>query len=278
MKLNEMKQRFDEKLKNTYSPAEIGGAFLSLQQKCSASLSDTQDLTVEQLNFFEDALGRMGEKEPVVYILGEADFYGRKFKVNAHVHVPRPESETMIQWVLEDFIHRQKENLSLLDIGTGSGVLPITFAMEMPALSITAIDISENALDVAKENAERFQTSIKFLSVDVFRLETLPKTFDIIVSNPPYILKHAQRDVQRAFLSREPVVALYIDDEDPMIFNRKIASLAQSGLKENGAVYVEINQYLQKESASIFKEFGFETEFRKDVFGNPRTLKAVRKK
>lgn len=136
------------------------------------------------------------------------------------------------------------------------------------------MDISKGALAVARENADRLEADIDFLNPDLFKLEELPEQFDLIVSNPPYILRHAQKDVQRKYLGHEPPVALYIEDEDPMVFNRKIAHLAKTGLKRNGAVFVEINQYLKSESEKVLQDLGFKTECRNDIFGNPRTLKA----
>lgn len=231
-----------------------------------------------QWNDFETALLRLKKDEPLEHILGEVKFFGRTFQVNSSVHVPRPETQTMVKWVLQDFkVSSKSKTLSLLDIGTGAGVLPITLANEMPKISVTAIDISEEALEIARKNAYALKASVEFIKKDLFKLQKLPNKFNIIVSHPPYILKHSQKDVQRNYLSHEPPLALYVEDDDPMIFNRKIAELAQKSLKENGAVYVEINQYLKNETEKVFQSFGFKTEFKKDIYGNPRTLKAFKK-
>lgn len=277
MTLANVKERFFEELRDGYSSEEINLAFKALsdsyhQQKISISENDL--LRDQHLEYFDSALQRLRKNEPLEYILGEARFFGRGFKVNSEVHVPRPESETMIEWVLEDLEKLTKSGTNILDIGSGSGVLAITLAKEIPGISVTAMDISKGALAVARENADRLEADIDFLNSDLFKLEELPEQFDLIVSNPPYILRHAQKDVQRKYLGHEPPVALYIEDEDPMVFNRKIAHLAKTGLKRNGAVFVEINQYLKSESEKVLQDLGFKTECRNDIFGNPRTLKA----
>ena len=276
MTLANVKERFFEELRDGYSSEEINLAFKALsdsyhQQKISISENDL--LRDQHLEYFDSALQRLRKNEPLEYILGEARFFGRGFKVNSEVHVPRPESETMIEWVLEDLEKLTKSGTNILDIGSGSGVLAITLAKEIPGISVTAMDISKGALAVARENADRLEADIDFLNSDLFKFEELPEQFDLIVSNPPYILRHAQKDVQRKYLGHEPPVALYIEDEDPMVFNRKIAHLAKTGLKRNGAVFVEINQYLKSESEKVFQDLGFKTECRNDIFGNPRTLK-----
>ena len=225
---------------------------------------------------FEEALLRLKQNEPIQYILGEVNFFGRPFKVNANVHVPRPETETMVRWVKEDFPHLQQQKdsaINLLDIGTGCGLLPITLGKELP-LETSAVDLSEKALRVARENAELNNAEVEFIQADIFKWDKLPGNFDIIVSNPPYVLEKAKKDVQRNILDHEPAVALYVKDEDPMVFNRKIAALAKESLSSIGLVYVEINKYLGKETADVFAAHGFRTEIRKDVFGNDRTVKA----
>lgn len=275
-----LKEKYFIELQKDYSPEKIEWFFESLSKKCiDVDTSLAQDVvlsnTVEEK--FEEILQKLKTKHPVEYILGEVEFYGRTFKVSPAVHVPRPESETLMQWVVEDFKDRaKKQGLSLLDIGTGSGVLPISLKKEMPEVRAMGMDISEEALAIARENASLLDASVEFLKTDLFKLEELPQKFDLIVSNPPYILKKAQKDVQRKFLKYEPPIALYVEDGDPMIFNRKIAQLAQGSLKPEGAVYLEINQYLKAQTEELFHKLGFKTFCRKDVFGNPRTIKAVK--
>lgn len=283
IKLENLREEFFTELKDEFPEAELDLMFNLLIEKYldiprTRDQHEEVDLNDSQQQKFDEALSRLKKHEPIQYILGEVDFFGRPFKVNSNVHVPRVETETMVNWVKEDFQELQKQKgsaLTLLDIGTGCGLLPITLSKELP-LKATAVDLSEKALEVARENAEINNADVEYLQEDVLKWEKLPKQFDIIVSNPPYVLEKSKKDVQRKILDYEPAVALYVKDEDPMIFNRKIAELAKESLAPNGLVYVEINKYLGAETAKVFAENGFKTEIRKDVFGNDRTVKAFR--
>lgn len=282
-KLRDIKEEFFTELKDEFPEVELELMFNLLIEKYLdiPRRPDQQKEVVlndAQQQKFDDALSRLKKHEPIQYILGEVDFFGRPFKVNSNVHVPRPETETMVKWVKEDFPQLQQHKdgaLTLLDIGTGCGLLPITLGKELP-LETTAVDLSEKALEVARENAKINNADVEFLQGDVLKWEKLPKQFDIIVSNPPYVLEKSKKDVQRKILDYEPPVALYVKDEDPMIFNRKIAQLAKESLSPNGFVYVEINKYLGAETAKVFADHGFKTEIRKDIFGSDRTVKAFR--
>ena len=282
-KFKDLKEEFFTNFNNEFPENELELMFDLLVNKYLNVPEETEqqeDLVVEdfQQQEFEEAISRLKKNEPIQYILGEADFFGRTFKVNSNVHVPRPETETMVNWVKEDFMRLQQEKgsaLTLLDIGTGCGLLPITLSKELP-IDTTGVDLSEEALEVARENAALLDAEVEFIQGDALKWDKLPKQYDIIVSNPPYVLEKSKKDVQRKFLSYEPPVALYVKDEDPMIFNRKIAELAKESLSPNGLVYVEINKYLGAETAKVFAENGFKTEMRKDVFGSDRTVKAYR--
>lgn len=283
IKLQELEEQFYTDLKNEYPDAELDLMFNLLIDKyleVPRSSTGKEEVVVNdsQHEKFRQALSRLKKNEPIQYILGQVDFFGRPFKVNSDVHVPRPETETMVKWVKEDFPELQKKKggtLNLLDIGTGCGLLPITLGKELP-VETAAVDLSEKALQVARENAELNDARVEFMQGNVLEWEKLPKQFDIIVSNPPYVLERSRKDVQRKILDYEPAIALYVKDEDPMIFNRKIAELAKESLAPEGFVYVEINKYLGAETAKVFAENGFKTEIRKDVFGSDRTVKAYR--
>ena len=283
MKLENLKEKFFTELQGEFPEVELNLMFNLLVEKYlgiprSPGQQEGVVVVETQQEKFESALSRLKKHEPIQYIVGEVDFFGRPFKVNSNVHVPRPETETMVNWVKEDFRKLQEQKngtLSLLDIGTGCGLLPITLGKELP-LETTAVDLSEKALEVARENAALNNAEVEFLQGDVLKWEKLPKQFDIIVSNPPYVLEKAKKDVQRKILDYEPPVALYVKDDDPMLFNRKIAQLAKESLAPNGLVYVEINTYLGAETSAVFAEYGFKTEIRKDIFGNDRTVKAFR--
>ena len=282
-KLKNFKERFFTELKNNYPESELELMYDLLVDKylkIPKAPENQQEVVLQdfQRQQLEDALSRLQKNEPIQYILGEVDFCSRPFKVNSNVHVPRVETETMVNWVKEDFMELQQNKgstLTLLDIGTGCGLLPITLGKELP-IETSAVDVSEKALEVARENAETNKAEVEFIQGDVLEWDKLPKEFDIIVSNPPYVLERSKKDVQRNILEHEPSIALYVKDEDPMVFNRKIAELAKESLAPNGLVYVEINKYLGAETARVFAENGFKTEIRKDVFGSERTVKAFR--
>lgn len=281
--LHHLEDKFYSELKTEFPQAELEKMFNLLVEKYleiprGPGQKDDVEVNEAQQQKFEEALSRLKKNEPIQYIVGEVDFFGRPFKVNTKVHVPRPETETMVNWVKEDFPELQKKNgtaLKLLDIGTGCGLLPITLGKEL-SIETTAVDLSEEALEVARENAKLNNAEVEFLHGDVLKWEKLPQQFDIIVSNPPYVLEKSKKDVQRKILDHEPAMALYVKDEDPMLFNRKIAELAKESLAPNGLVYVEINKYLAAETAQVFAENGFKTQVRKDIFGADRTVKAYR--
>lgn len=282
-KLKDLKEQFYSELKTEFPEAELESMFNLLVEsylKIPKANDPGEQIVLDdaQQKKFTEALSRLKKNEPIQYIIGETFFFGRPFKVNSNVHVPRPETETLVNWVKEDFPRLQQEknsDVTLLDIGTGCGLLPITLGKEL-SIKTTAVDLSEKALEVARENADKNDAEVEFLQGDVLKWEKLPKEFDIIVSNPPYVLEKSRKDVQRKILDYEPSVALYVKDEDPMIFNRKIAELAKESLSPGGLVYVEINKYLGAETAKVFAENGFKTEIRKDIFGSDRTVKAYR--
>src|SRR5690606_23486636 len=281
--LNDFKEQFFSELKYEFPEQELEVMYNRLldqylNRRGNSNKREEVEFLDSMQTRFEDALSRLKKNEPLQYILGEAHFYGRVFKVNSNVHVPRPETETMVSWIKKDFtqLQQNKESkLTLLDIGTGCGLLPITLTKELP-IGAWGVDLSDKALEVARENSKLHRADVEFIQGDVLKWDELPMQFDIIVSNPPYVLEKAKKDVQRKILDYEPAMALYVKDEDPIMFNRKIAEMAKTSLVCEGVVYVEINQYLGKETSEVFAENGFRTEIRKDIFGSDRIIKAFR--
>ncbi len=223
-----------------------------------------------------EIINRINQHEPIQYIIGETEFYGRRFLVNPSVLIPRPETEELISLVLNSTI--QKENLSILDIGTGSGCIAISLAKELPNSVITAYDISEKALEIAQKNSELNQANVKFELLDI--LTNSPKdnenlTFDIIVSNPPYVTRNEVHQMRQNVLDFEPHLALFVEDNDPLIFYDAIAKFAHKHLKINGFVAVEINEALGNQTIDVFRKNGFEkTEIVKDIFQKERFVLA----
>ena len=216
-------------------------ARLIYEVRYGLTLSDLlmgRDSSVPQDELEQIAI-RLERQEPVQYILGQADFCGRTFMVNEHVLIPRPETAELCQWILTtDATH-------ILDIGTGSGCIAITLAAEMPEAEVTAWDISEEALKVAEENAKRTDVHVKFEQVDILHLPSsilhLTSAFDLIVSNPPYICNKEREEMEVNVLEHEPHTALFVPNEDPLLFYRAIAQYGQTALKEGGWLYFEIN-------------------------------------
>ena len=226
-------------------------------------------------------LRRLLNGEPVQYVVGKAEFGGRIFRVTPDVLIPRPETYELCQWVKEKEREERKEerDFSILDIGTGSGCIAITLALDMPQAKVEAWDISVDALTVARENAQELQANVKFEQVDV--LSSLPAQGGLgwvsIISNPPYICQKEAAEMEQHVLDHEPHQALFVPDEDPLLFFRAIARLGQKALHKDGRLYFEINPAYHQELTKMLDEMGYsEIETRKDQFGRNRMIKAKR--
>jgi len=217
--------------------------------------------------------------EPVQYILGEAEFGGRTFHVEPGVLIPRPETYELCQWIMEEGrgVKEEERKTSILDIGTGSGCIACTLAAELPSTQITAWDISDVALRIAAENAKRTNAHISFKKVDILnpQFPILHSQFDIVVSNPPYICNKERATMERNVLEHEPTLALFVPDNDPLLFYRAIARYAAKALRPGGTLYFEINPLYVNEMKQMLSEEGFShTEIRNDQFGKQRFTKS----
>ena len=226
-------------------------------------------------------LRRLLNGEPVQYVVGKAEFGGRIFRVTSDVLIPRPETYELCQWLEEEERGKRKEerDFSILDIGTGSGCIAITLALDMPQAKVEAWDISADALTVARENAQELQAKVKFEQVDV--LSSLPAHGGLgwvsIISNPPYICQKEAVEMEQHVLDHEPHQALFVPDEDPLLFFRAIARLGQKALHKDGRLYFEINPAYHQELTKMLDEMGYsEIETLKDQFGRNRMIKAKR--
>ncbi|GAB2624928.1 peptide chain release factor N(5)-glutamine methyltransferase [Emticicia sediminis] len=244
------------------------------------------DKSFEKAIDWASIIERLNTNEPIQYILGETEFYGRRLLVNASVLIPRPETEELVKYIVE----KQKKQfpvtnnqLSILDIGTGSGCIAISLAKELPNFKVTAYDISEKALETAQRNAELNKADVIFEKVDILssqlsiingRRSAYP--LSIIVSNPPYVTKQEIDRMQKNVLDFEPHLALFVEDAEPLIFYEAIANFAFNNLTENGLVAVEINEALGEETADVFRRKGFsEVEIIKDIHQKNRFVSAV---
>lgn len=244
------------------------------------ALSKTDTLSEKWINVSEtdmlrliETRKRLNAHEPVQYILGEAIFFGRKFTVNPSVLIPRPETEELVANIIQ---HAKKDNLKILDIGTGSGCIPITIALELPGSSVYATDISDKALLVAKANAAELDAGITFLQHDILASD-LPLTgFDIIVSNPPYVSLSEKSKMQTNVVKYEPHLALFVPDNDPLIFYKAIAAKAKKALKSSGVMIVEVNERFGDEVLDAFSEIGFkDLSIIKDLQGKDRIVRGI---
>ncbi len=232
-------------------------------------------VTQPQQQSLQAILKRLLKNEPVQYVLGEADFFGLKFKVNEHVLIPRPETEELVEWAVSIAREHKGENLQILDIGTGTGCIPITLAKSLPFAHIEACDVSEEALTIAEENNNQLKTKVKFFKLDILN-DPLPDAgYNLIISNPPYIAREEKNELAPHVLNFEPHLALFAPGSDALIFYKAIAEKALAALKQNGLVLFEINAAMGAEVVNLLKTLNYiEVELRTDLSGKDRMVKA----
>jgi release factor glutamine methyltransferase len=280
MLLKEIKEIYHKELDKIYPKEEVDSMFylviehfLGLERFILA-IDPEIVITKEEEQYLFEGLSKLKKEQPIQYVLGETTFMDLKIMVNESVLIPRPETEELVNWVLED-TENLDGNLMVIDIGTGSGCIAISLSRLKPNLKVTAIDISTSALELAKKNALINEVDVQFSLVDILKARSLGKNYDIIISNPPYVREMERNKMRNNVLQNEPSWALFVPDEDPLLFYRTIAKLARDGLTRNGALYLEINQYLGEDVKMLLKEFNFsEIELRKDIFGNERMIRA----
>lgn len=278
MLIQEFKRHFFLELSNLYPETEIQSFFNILVEfklhlsRIQLALEHNFNLDNDDLVFLQNALSKLKYQIPIQYILGETAFYGLQFKVDKNVLIPRPETEELVDWIIQN--HKNKNNLKILDIGSGSGCIAISLAKNLPNAEVSAIDISAEALNVAKNNAALNQVNVNFLKADILTISKLPGTFDIIVSNPPYVRELEKDQMQQNVLSNEPHIALFVENGNPLLFYDKIAELAKTHLTKSGVLYFEINQYLGSKTVDLLKTKGFiNIELKKDIYGVDRMVK-----
>jgi release factor glutamine methyltransferase len=211
--------------------------------------------------------------KPLQYIIGKAWFMGKAFMVNEAVLIPRPETEELVEWIVE-YAQIINKTLSILDIGTGSGCIPISLKQAIPNASITAIDISKEAIAVAQQNAATYNTNIEWIELDILLTKQLKDQYDIIVSNPPYIPLREKPNMQPQVIDHEPAIALFVPDQYPLIFYSKIAHIGKSALKPNGQLFFEIHYDQGEAIMALLNEMGYHAELRQDIYGKDRMVRA----
>lgn len=286
MTLAALQEKFHSELSSVYDQNEVDAIFYSLADhflqynRLNVSINKSIKLSESNSQLFSEVIERLQQHEPVQYITGVAHFYGLIFKVNQHTLIPRPETEELVDWAIK-LMDKPKTNLKILDIGTGSGCIAVSLAKYLKQSKVYAIDISDQALNVARENAKLSQVDVEFVKADVFNLdfnaELFQNQFDLIISNPPYVRELEKVEMKPNVLNFEPSLALFVPDSDALRFYEAIVKLSLQNLKSGGLLMMEINQYLSKEMLHLIEIYNFELiEFKKDLFGNFRMIKAVK--
>ncbi|MDB5271808.1 MAG: hemK [Chitinophagaceae bacterium] len=262
-----------------YDERERGAiAFLLLEYILGIEKTDiiaNKEIAVSHLKReqLEEAIDRINQSEPVQYITGKTQFHDLTFKVNPSVLIPRPETEELVDIIIKE--NKGRKGLRIMDMGTGSGCIAVSLAYHLPEAEVLAVDISKSALYVAAENAAINHAKVTFVNDDILNLaETNSTKLDVIVSNPPYVRYSEKKEMQKNVLEYEPKLALFVDDNEALIYYEKIALFSARHLEAGGLLYLEINEMLGKETADLVASFGFNhIEIKNDLFGKPRFIR-----
>lgn len=243
---------------------------LSIIESLTHKFSDLSD---EQTHLISDIMEKLKSKEPIQYIIGVCDFYNLQFDVNKEVLIPRPETEELVEWIIND--NKNNQSISILDIGTGSGCIAVALAHNLPLASVSAWDISNGALEVAKQNASNNKANVQFELKDILITDESETKYNVIVSNPPYIAEIEKNEMLENVLDYEPHLALFVPNNNPLLFYNQIARFASNSLVSGGKLYFEINRSHGDEIVGMLREKGFiNVEVRKDIDGNNRMIRA----
>jgi len=285
LKLKEIKSKFNDDLHGLYPGLEID-SFFKLLSEAYLNLSPVEtvlqaDMEIEPAihEKFAEAVDRLKVYEPIQYITGETEFFGLPLKVTPETLIPRPETEELVKLTLQEVAKAETtEKLRILDIGTGAGCIAIALAKNLPDAEISAMDVSEEALKVAEENAALNNVDVNFFQGDILTMESLPEKYHFIVSNPPYVRLSEKRMMDANVVDYEPELAIFVTDEDPLLFYRKIAQLAKLQLTENGKLFFEINEYLGEDLLAVIIPEDFDNiNLIKDIYGKNRMLQCTYK-
>lgn len=282
MLIKNYKSIFIDQLTPLYDREEASSIFYIILEeihqikRIDLALSPTLVFTDKEIAYWNAIVEQVKLEIPIQYILGTTSFYGLSFVVNKNTLIPRPETEELVDLVLKELNKSGKLNQKIVDIGTGSGCIAIALAKNLPSASVTAIDVSKEALEIAQINAVKNKVTIHFSEKDILKTIDLGQQFDCIVSNPPYVRNLEKIEIKKNVLDYEPHLALFVPDEDALLFYRKIATLAKKNLTIEGKLFFEINQYLAKEMKAMIEELGFKNvQIFKDCYGNDRMLQAT---
>lgn len=279
MQVSEIKNIFHLELDGIYAKEEVDSFFFLFLEKYinidrfGLVMQPNLVLTKEEENPFFTGLSELKKERPIQYIIGETTFMDSLLKVNEHVLIPRPETEELVQWLIDDV--GATSELKILDIGTGSGCIAVSLAKNLQNSKVYALDVSKEAIHLAKENAVLNGVEINFINADILTSSLdLDLSFDIIISNPPYVREIEKEEIHNNVKNYEPSLALFVSDANPLIFYEAIAEFSKKHLSKDGKLYIEINQYLGEETKALFENKNFnKVILKKDIFDNHRMIR-----
>ncbi|TBN04385.1 peptide chain release factor N(5)-glutamine methyltransferase [Hyunsoonleella flava] len=286
MKLAQIKNEFHNVLRKLFPKEEIDTFFYLISEKFYGikriDLTMYPEKEVKDEALILEALELLKQQKPIQYILGETEFYGLRYKVNEDVLIPRPETEELVEWILNWYSKRSEAttDINILDIGTGSGCIAISLAKNLPQAKVYGFDFSKNALKIAKENTKYNSVNIEFVEGDILNEDAFETyfnndKFDVIVSNPPYVRAKEKQLMKPNVLDYEPHLALFVEDDNPLLFYNAIAKFAKKALRTNGVLFFEINEYLGQETVLLLEKFNYKNiVLKQDAFGKDRMVKA----
>ncbi len=287
MKIKQYKSFFQEQLTSLYDEIEVESFFYIILEnknnlkRIDLALNIDLEFSEQDLSVWNEILVKLKLEIPIQYTIGTTSFYGLDFEINKNVLIPRPETEELVEWIIKENTNiESSKKLKILDIGTGSGCIAISLAKNIQNSEVFALDVSIKALAIAKKNAEINNVNITFIQKNILETVSLSaveglinQKFDIIVSNPPYVRNIEKHEIRKNVLDNEPHLALFVNDNDALIFYKKIAELAKINLSKKGQLFFEINQYLAKETIELLENLGFKNiELRQDIYGNDRMI------
>ena len=277
MKLKDLKKDFISKLAITYPNEEILSIFKILCKDylnvspTKLLLSGEELINKKQADMFSKVIIRLLNEEPIQYVLKTTSFYGLEFICTPSALIPRSETEELVDWIIKS----ERNKISILDIGTGTGCISVSLANHN-SFEVDALEVSSSALDLAKQNAKKNNVNINFIEADIFEYKS-NKKYDLIVSNPPYVRNLEKNKMQNNVLNFEPELALFVEDDDPLVFYRAILKFAHNTLVEKGKIYFEINEYLYDEMKALLISTGYvDIELKKDFFGKYRFISGIK--
>lgn len=282
MKLREIREIYHRELDDLYPREEVNSFFYLLLEeffglnRFALVLDPERGVSKTEEQPLFEALARLRREYPIQYILGKTEFMDMEFQVDEGVLIPRPETEELVRWVLEERKGREK-GVSVLDIGTGSGCIAVSLAANWPQARVTALDISRAALVIAQKNAKANGTAVTFIRADILKESQFDEKWDIIVSNPPYVRVSEKSGMPNNVRLYEPASALFVPDESPLLYFERIIRLAEGNLKSGGSLYFEISEFLGTEVRMLLENAKFsEITPRKDSYGKDRFLKGTK--